>query len=104
MTYEEIIKLSELGFSKDDIMKLTGNTSSVPENDKSQENIEPAPIIKEDKAETPEQINPVDDKYNALMDEIKDLKKNLHVKNIQESTMPEEKELSVIDVMNQILR
>ena len=79
MTLQELLKLGEMGFTKDEIMALS-------------------------KAEEPkpEEPKPEDNGYNALKSELDELKKLMQKQAIENSVQPERK--TVDDMLTDLLK
>lgn len=93
MTLEEIIKLIDAGYTKEDIQKL-----QAPAAEEKQPEPEPAPEPK------PEEKKPDSEPVNAqMLQEMRDLKKAVYAMNIMNSEQPEQRE-TVDDILAKALK
>lgn len=113
MTIDNLFKLIDAGFTKDDIMKLSGLDGSVTADNNSAKITtipESVPVVSEVKqnevkTEVAEAGTKADDsKLDNLVNQINELKNMVHGKAIQESEMPETKEPNLIDIMSDMIR
>lgn len=109
MTIDQVLKLAELGFTKDEIMAFNGTAdngatvTAKPEQDPvpSAAPAEPAASV-DNSAKT--DGNALNNQLDALSAQLKELNSRINAQNVQASSMPEQKEESLLDVMNQILK
>ena len=93
MTLDEIIKLIDAGYTKEDIQKL-----QAPAAEEKQPEPEPAPEPKpEEKKPETEPVN------NQMLQELRDLKKAVYAMNIMSSEQPEQRE-TVDDILAKALK
>lgn len=86
MTIEEILKLGEMGFTKDDIMKFDReNKHAEPEPEKEEEKSEPEKKDEEQKPEKKESSSLESEKYDLLNNTINELIKTIQAGNIIKS-------------------
>lgn len=87
MDIDKILKLAELGFNKDDIMKLMGNTSeTIPSKDTEKKDSE-KPSVEPEKVHDQKKVEENSEVYkqiNELSEQIKSLTIQLHKKNIND--------------------
>lgn len=110
MTIDQVLKLAELGFTKDEIMAFNGtadngaNVTAKPEQDPvpSEAPAEPAASVDNNCAKSDE--NAQNKQLDALSAQLKELNSRINAQNIQASNMPEPKKETLLDVMNLILK
>lgn len=100
MTIEQIIKLSDIGFTADEIKQLSGGeTVTKPAETKPAEPTgEPKP------AEPTGEIKAFSDTVNALMAEISGLKKTIQATNILNSSAGQEKPESTDEILRTFMK
>lgn len=92
---DQVMKLVEAGFTKDEIMKMIPQESNEPENNP-EENSEP-----ENKPE-PEK-NPLSSGMEELLKEMNSTLKSMQAANIQNSRMPEESREKPEDILASLI-
>lgn len=94
MDIEKIIGLSELGFSKEEILRFIDGSVAAKENKSEEERVatEPAPETS------------LENEIASLRASVSELTKTNQKLAIQNSSMPEEKELDILDIMNSLVR
>lgn len=109
MTYEEIKGLHEMGFSNEEIMKLstisTGNTQPEPQPEpKPEPQPEPKP---EPKPEPQPEPKPESDEMKQLRDEVKQLRDQLQQSNRQNmfiANLPNDLQTQTDKIMAELIR
>lgn len=101
MKLEDILKLGAMGFTKEDIMKLASGEGGETAVTKTAD-----PEAKAPEAQTPEtqekEKAPENKEYEALKNELEEMKKLMQKQAIQNSTQPEKK--TVDDMLTDLLK
>lgn len=92
MNLEQIIKLLDAGYTKEEIQSMTAQEPA------SEPKTEPAPETKPEEKKT--ESEPVNEK---MLQELQDLKKAVYAMNIMNSSQPEQRE-SVDDILAKALK
>ena len=102
MTFEQITQLKDMGFSPEQIMKLTDTQPTVENNviEESKEVIEPN--IEVAMAEVAA-VDDKEDKISELSEKLDALTNKIHLENIQNSELPSS-EPNFIDTMNELIK
>lgn len=98
MNLEQIIKLLDAGYTKEEIQSMTATAPEPTQEQAAEPKTEPAPETKpeEKKPET----EPVNEK---MLQELQDLKKAVYAMNIMNSSQPEQRE-TVDDILARALK
>lgn len=103
MTFEQIAQLKDMGFSPEQIMKLTDSQPTVESNvnEESKINIiEPKVEVATTEVAT---VDNKDDKISELSEKLDALTNKIHLENIQNSELPSS-EPNFIDTMNELIK
>lgn len=96
MNIEQIIKLLDAGYTKEDIEKMN-QPAAEPEPQEEKPESAPAPEVK------PEEKNTESEPVNAqMLKELQDLKKAVYAMNIMQSAQPEQQ--SIDDILAKALK
>ena len=99
MNIEQIIKLIDAGYTKEDIEKMNQSATDPAKTDPAK--TDPA---KTDPAEKPEEKKPESEPVNAqMLKELQDLKKAVFAMNIMQSSQPDKTD-SVDDILAKALK
>ena len=98
MNVEQIIKLLDAGYTKEDIEKMNQPAAEPEPQEEKQPEPEPAPEAKQEEKKT--ESEPVN---NQMLKELQDLKKAVYAMNIMNSSQPGQHE-SVDDILAKALK
>lgn len=105
MTIEQIIKLSDIGFTADEIKQLSGGETVTKPADPKPADPKPAEPTGETKpAEPTTETKAFSDTVNALMAEISGLKKTIQATNILNSSAGQEKTESTDEILRSFMK
>lgn len=99
MTIEQIIKLSDIGFTADEIKQLSGGETVTKTAEPTGE-----PIAEPKTAEPHIETKAFSDTVNALMAEISGLKKTIQATNILNSSAGQEKTESADEILRSFMK
>ena len=88
MTIEQILKLGEMGFSKDDIIRLNNGDDSVENKKEVPEQVKEEPVKEEPKKEEPKREEPEKEKpemFDSINATLNELIKTIQASNIVNS-------------------
>jgi hypothetical protein len=109
MNIEQIIKLIDAGYTKEDIEKMNQSAADPAKTDQAKTDpakTDPAKTdpAKTDPAEKPKEKNPESEPVNAqMLKELQDLKKAVYAMNIMQSSQPDKTD-SVDDILAKALK
>ena len=97
MNVEQIIKLLDAGYTKEDIEKMNQPAAEPEPQEEKPEPVEPEQVKPEEKKTESEPVN------NQMLKELQDLKKAVYAMNIMNSSQPGQHE-SVDDILAKALK
>ena len=101
MTFEQIAQLKDMGFSPEQIMKLTDSQPTVESNvNEESKIIEPKVEVATTEVAT---VDDKEDKISELSEKLDALTNKIHLENIQNSELPSS-EPNFIDTMNELIK
>lgn len=103
MTFEQIAQLKDMGFSTEQIMKLTDSQRTVESNVNEESKpieVEPNVNVAMTEAVT---VDDKEDKISELSEKLDALTNKIHLENIQNSELPSS-EPNFIDTMNELIK
>ena len=104
MNIEQIIKLIDAGYTKEDIEKMNQPAAEEKKTDPEKPEEKKTDPAKTDPAKKPEEKKPESEPVNAqMLKELQDLKKAVFAMNIMQSSQPDKKD-SVDDILAKALK
>ena len=104
MTIEQIIKLSDIGFTADEIKQLSGGETVTKPAEPTEETKPAEPTEETKPAEPTIETKAFSDTVNALMAEISGLKKTIQATNILNSSAGQEKTESADEILRSFMK
>lgn len=104
MTIEQIIKLSDIGFTADEIKQLSGGETVTKPAEPTGETKPAEPTGETKPAEPHTETKAFSDTVNALMAEISGLKKTIQATNILNSSAGQEKTETADDILKSFMK
>lgn len=104
MTIEQIIKLSDIGFTADEIKQLSGGKTVTKHADPTGETKHAESSIEPKSAKSTIETKAFSDTVNALMAEISGLKKTIQATNILNSSAGQEKTETADDILKSFMK
>lgn len=100
MTLEQILKLGEMGFSKDEILKMKGISDDVNQDPEPEPQPEPQP---EPESQPQPQNESLSMGINALLEDMHKTLKGMQEANINASNMPEVVKKAPEDILAEVI-
>ena len=101
MNAENILKLVDAGFSKEEILALTGTAQPTEANAPQEAPAEPEPTPEPQPA--PVQKDPNEDRYNELLEAMQKLTGAIQAGNILNSSNKEQPQMSAEDILAEVV-